>query len=350
MKKDNDLKLTYFQEFILFISSLAFTSIFFWKQISTGFCFVFGKGYDVLIERFLVSHWTNVFNGITIWNNPLYLYPHTNTLGFNDSYFLYGVIAWLFDLHSISGGDLIHAIMKVIGFWAMCRLMLKITKDFQISLLTAALFTLVINSSNQAGHGQLFLSSLSPLLSLLLLNLIYGITYKRSWTYKIINGVSFSIFLAAVFFTGFYISWFFCLFLLLFFMSFFLFKRSQSINFIKIASSQKLLFFVLFITFIISIFPFLMVYLPNLKQTGGQSFPTQLGYSLHAIDIFNIGEGSLLWGAIYTHINSYLGGIWRSGEFEVGFTPDVLLMFFISVVYFFYKKTTLHQSLLLPLA
>lgn len=127
MKKENHVIITLRREALLLLLSLFFTSIFFWKQLSTGFGFVFGKGYDVLIERFLVSHWTNVFDGVAIWNNPLYLYPHTNTLGFNDSYFLYGVIAWLFNIHSISGGDFIHAIFKVIGFCAMSKLMLKLT-------------------------------------------------------------------------------------------------------------------------------------------------------------------------------------------------------------------------------
>lgn len=200
----------------------------------------------------------------------------------------------------------------------------------------------MINSSNQAGHGQLFLSSLSPLLSLLLFNFISGIANRKSLKYNFLNGVSFSVLLALTFFTGFYIPWFFCLFVLLFFFVFLLTRKTTSIHFLKIATSRKLLLFTIFASFLVFTLPFLMVYLPNLKQTGGQSFSSQLGYSLHIIDIFNIGDGSLIWGRIFTDINNHFDGVWRDGEYRVGFTPDVLLAFFISSFYLFYKKN--HRS------
>jgi hypothetical protein len=339
MKKEHKIRLIFCREnALLLFFAFIFSIIFFWKQTITGFNFVFGKGYDVLIERFLVSHWVNVINGLENWNNPQYFYPYTDTLGYNDGYFLYGIIAWIFNIHSISGVDIIHAIIKTIGFYSMARLMLKVTKDFPISLLSAALFTLMINSSNQAGHGQLLLSSLSPLLVLPLSNLIDGILYRKHWMYIATNGILFNLLISLVFYTGFYIPWFFCLFVLILLFSVFLTTRNKSLEFIKIAISKKVLFFLLIICFFVFISPFLMVYLPKLDQTGGQSFPTQLAYSLHIADIFNIGNGSLIWGGLYSLINKYYGGVWRDGEFQVGFTPDVLLIFLISVFYFFKKN------------
>ncbi|WP_225883217.1 hypothetical protein [Sphingomonas aliaeris] len=66
--------------------------LFFWPSIVSGFDLGFGDRADGIIEISILEHWHNVFRGEADWTTTAYFYPYTDTLGYNDGYFLYGVI------------------------------------------------------------------------------------------------------------------------------------------------------------------------------------------------------------------------------------------------------------------
>jgi hypothetical protein len=51
-----------------------------------------GDTEDSLIQAARLEHWFGVFRGRYHWRDPIFFYPEKDVLGYNDSYFLYGVL------------------------------------------------------------------------------------------------------------------------------------------------------------------------------------------------------------------------------------------------------------------
>jgi hypothetical protein len=315
---------------------------FFYKQINSDFIWIFSDNYDGLIEAILISHWHHVLKSSHLWNEPLYFFPYKDILGYNDGYFIYGLLGSLyrhigFDL--FLSKELVLVTVKSIGFFSMIALLNKLQNQKTFSIFGAILFTLFINSSNQAIHSQLLLSSFSPLLTILLIEAINSIQEKNK-KLILLFGSGFVTLYASLLLTGFYMTWFYGLFLIIYTSIYVVIdhKKIKSIL-IETTNSKYQIISILFL-FILSITPFLYTYLPKLKQTGGQDYSAQLLYSLHIPDLLNYGSGSFLWGDIFNSINNNLMGIWRSSEYQVGFTPEIfLLTSFILASIFFSKKS-----------
>jgi hypothetical protein len=138
-------------------------------QILSGGNRLTGDMLDGRIALSLCEHWYNVFQGLETWNQPLYLFPTKDTLGYNDGYFLYGIV---FSLARASGldiflaGDVTGAIFRVIGFAALLwfgRAILRLPFGWA---LFAALLAMLSNSLYlQSEHIQLLSVGLMPLLA-----------------------------------------------------------------------------------------------------------------------------------------------------------------------------------------
>ncbi|POR55909.1 hypothetical protein B0G62_101305 [Paraburkholderia eburnea] len=315
--------------------------LFFYKQFNTGFEWIFGEEYDAVISAILISHWYHVFTLQHIWNEPLYFYPYKDILGYNDGYFVYGLIGIPFRLIGVNllvTQELVHITVKVIGFVSMAALLSRFQKASPAHLLGAALFTLSISSSTQAAHGQLLGVAFAPLLGLLLWGFFCHLRAgdkKRTLLY----GVSFSVLYGALLLTGFYMAWFFGLFLIVYLAVFGLLALDQVLHYWRAAVRLKIQVVVTMLSFVLAALPFGMVYFPKLKETGGQDFATQMFYSLRYIDILNYGPGSLLWGDLYRAVQSRAPDLMRAGEFVVGFTPDVFVLCIAALLMAFSGKT-----------
>src|SRR5947209_1343025 len=81
----------------------------------------FGDRADAIIAIAVNEHWRNVLSGIEAWNRTLYFYPHADTLGYNDGYFLSGVIysAWRMGADPFLADTLTAVTWKVLGFVAV---------------------------------------------------------------------------------------------------------------------------------------------------------------------------------------------------------------------------------------
>jgi hypothetical protein len=302
--------------------------LFFFRQINTRFTWLFGEEYDAVIEAVLVSHWFHVFQFAHHWNEPLYFYPYRDILGYNDGYFLYGLLSIPFRLAGFNllvSQELVHMVVKIIGFASMVALLGRLQTKNIAQLLGAALFTLCISSSTHAAHGQLLCVAFAPLVSLLLLDLYRSIVTgngRGTLTY----GIAFSVLYGALLLTGFYMAWFCGLFLILFALCALVLARSEAKVLWRQVMRLKLQVGIALLSFVASALPFALVYLPKLKETGGQSYSIQQYWSLHYVDILNYGDGSLLWGTLFALIREHFPDAMRPGEFQVGFTPDVVLL------------------------
>ena len=91
------------------------------SQLSNGFSLVVGDWLDGRIQASIVAHWYNALRGLESWNNTAYFYPWADTLGYNDGYFLYGVVASVFRYVGVDpflSVDLANLVIRGICFLA----------------------------------------------------------------------------------------------------------------------------------------------------------------------------------------------------------------------------------------
>jgi hypothetical protein len=314
-------------------AGIASIYLFFWKELDTGFAHLFGDGYDGVIEAVLISHWHHVLQLAQAWNQPAYFYPHPEVLGYNDGFFLYGMIGAIYRAAGFGifqAQSLVHITVKAIGFASMTALLNRIQGRHWINALGGALFTLAINSSMQAGHGQLLAVAFAPLLALLMLGLTEAVMV-RSPRAMLLNGIGFVALFNSLLLTAYYMTWFFGLFVIIFCELHVVFAWRRTRQFVHSLWNLKVYALILAAWFAITVVPFLSVYLPKAHETGGQTYENQLSYVLAPIDLLNF-RGSLLWGWLGPLIDRAYPGLLRASEFRVGFTPDVLLVFAIAIV------------------
>ena len=264
-------------------SGLLSIYLFFYKQFNSNFSVLFGDPYDGVIEAVLVGHWYKVVSLIHHWNQPFFFYPHEDTLGYNDSYLIYGLLSLPFrfmGINILTTQEYVHVIVKAMGFFSMVWLLNAITaKKSFINFFGAALFVLMINSSNQADHGQLLSVAFSPLLFGIALKAITSIGDRDKKF--ILWGALFSIAYVAWLLTSFYMAWFFGLFcILVFLVALAVDYSSITFGMRELAKNKKLQSVFLGIFFLVCTIPFLLIYIPKLDQTGGHSYQDVLSTSV----------------------------------------------------------------------
>ncbi len=157
---------------LLAATTLLAIGIFLHRQITSGFALLYGDHYDGFIEAAILQHWTNWLHGTQPWNITGYFYPFPDTLGYNDGYFLLGLIYALvrgLGADPLLASDVMHAAVKAFGCVGM-YLLLRTLCRYRVgtSLLGALLFTISTNSIAQGMHGQLFTIAFVPIAALLL--------------------------------------------------------------------------------------------------------------------------------------------------------------------------------------
>ncbi|MGX6999926.1 hypothetical protein [Caballeronia sp. KNU42] len=287
---------------------------------------IYGDAYDAVIQSVLISHWFEVFKLHHVWNEPLYFYPYPDVLGYNDGYFINGLIASvyrLFGFNLLLSNEFCSMTIRTIGFFSMAALLRRLKCGDIVSILGAALFTLSLAISVHAGNGQLLDVSFAPGLALLLLNAVRSIDKGnvRSAFWWL---AGFIVLYGAFLMSGFYMAWFFGLFTILFVVA----LAVVDFDYLKglVCRSRALLWYLPALSFIalISVAPFLYVYLATLKSTGGQTYEAQKLYMLYPIDIFNAGLYSAIWHSTFAALDQKLPGLFRIGVTSNGFTPDVI--------------------------
>ena len=315
--------------------------LFFHRQFDSGFAVVFGDEYDGVIEATLVSHWYHVLALAQSWREPPYFFPHQDVLGYNDGYLLYGLFGTVYrtvGFNIFQAQALVHITVKAIGFLSMVLLLNRLHGRSVINALGAALFTLAINSSMQAGHGQLLAIAFAPLLGLLLLGLVQAVA-ARAPKAALAYGFAFVALFNGLLLTGFYAAWFFGLFTIIFGVLYAALALDVARDFVRGLMDLKTQVLALAGWFILTVTPFLSVYLPKLHQTGGQTYAGQLMYSLSPADVLNYGPGSLVWGWLARWVEAADPNLLRFGEYQVGFTPDVLLILMLVIAGILVGKT-----------
>lgn len=196
------------------LAVLVSTMLLFRVQFANGFQVLFGNSYDGVIGISILEHWKQTLAGAAHWNRTSYFYPHADTLGYNDSLFLYGLPyagLRLLRIDPFLSSELVSMTVRAGGCLATFFVARRLFGlGLFLSGLGAFLFNLAGNTVLDAGHAQLFTVSFLPVWLLLLHQAALAIGPSSQSTS--IRAVAWSV-AAAMFFDGwlmtaFYTAWF----------------------------------------------------------------------------------------------------------------------------------------------
>ena len=330
----------YAEALLCMMLAVASLTIFFRDDLYVGFASVLGDRLDGTIELALLQHWSNVVNGVEAWNAPGFFYPTRDTLGYNDGYLLTGLIfAFLrmlgTGLYMASEGT--NALVKLSGFIGF---VVFATTVFRCRLWIAALggvvFTDALNSYAQSGHAQLLTVSFAPILGAILISMARAITVQRRRE-VLAYGAAGAVFLATWLLTAFYIAWFFVLYTsLVATISLFAFAGYLT-EFANAARRCAGPLGLSTVVLVLSLIPFLVVYVPKASETGMHPFGEVFGYLSTPIDILNVGGES----PFFRTLQFRLAPLFSPGsEHIMGITPILLVVFSVALTGFALRSKT----------
>ena len=324
--------------FIFILGLLSSLGIFFRTQFLTHFGIVFGDRADGLIEISILEHWRNVFLGVSPWMRTLFFYPARDTLGYNDGYFIYGVIFSIWrgiGINPFISSDLTNIVIKIIGFVSFFLISFRIFRcPLPIGVLFSMIFTLTNSTYVNAYHAQLLSVSFAPLITILAYEFIKSAPSNKFKSCLI--GCFLAILFDCWLISTFYTIWFFvygssiCFFIFLLLNI----KNTNIFNelliwvkesFIPIAATIS--------TLIIGIIPFWHVYHFTSRAVGMHPLSEVQSYLPSLIDIINVGPNNIVYGHFITSLSLFLGdSLPIQGEKVMGLPFGILLLSIIFII------------------
>ena len=307
-------------------------------QIFNGFTLLTGDIYDGRIEISILQHWYNVLRGIEAWDQPSYFYPYTDTLGYNDGYFLYGLIYSLAragGVDPVLASEFVNVTVRLIGFFALYGLAVDLLGlPAWWAILAALVFTISNGSYLHASHQQLLAVAFVPL--------FYWLCWK-SWTALITAeaaaarwGCAAALFYAAWMLTTFYMAWFAALFALVTIGSLLVLASASGQAFgpeLRRLASWPIALSAVVLA--VGLLPFLHVYLPKARETGQHSFQEIFGYLPSPLDLLHVGDGNRIGGVVDRMVTQAVqAGAAPDWEHLTGYPPFLLLLAFAALVLF----------------
>jgi hypothetical protein len=330
----------------LVILVCAITVAFYFRyQILDGFTVLNGDRYDQVIAISIFEHWRNTFSGIAHWSETGYFYPVKDTLGYNDSYFLFGAIYSVFRGFGIDpflGGELVNVAMRAIGFlgfYVMARRIFAFPVFW--ALLGAILFTISNNMFVESNHTQLFSVALVPVMAVLVAGLIAAV--KRGDSRAILSwGIAAAALYGAWLVTAFYMAWYFAFFGTFLVLAYLCMYGREAVAATRTAiRAQSTSVRVVAAAFVLFAIPFFRVYVPKAVESGMHKFADELPHTLLPLDIVDVTNSNLLYGRMVDIAAKVLpsGSFGRDYEQLTGI-PLVLLFLFACGAYWLWRNRT----------
>lgn len=324
---------------VLFLFGLgAVLTLQFRVQLFTGFNILYGDSYDATIVVTILEHWSNVLKGLSHWSEVSYFYPHTNTLGQTDGYFIAGLIYSILriiglDIYTTS--ELTNITLRGIGFVTFFVMAKRIFNlPFSVALIGACLFIL---SNNATAHGQrlqLATVSLAPIMALLLWQAFQALSVRNTKRLIVFGSLA-GIFLGAWAITCFYITWFFLFFCTIFIIISIASSPSEELKLIysNIKNQYKAIILVTVVTGL-SLVPLLSVYLQKAAETGMRPYDSAFSNTVPIEGIIQTGTENFMFGALYNKALKVISPSYSpAGEYyNTGISPILFILFVAGVI------------------
>jgi len=274
--------------------------VFFRDQFTSGFDRIGGDGADARLVVVLHEHWFNVFRGRASWTSPNFFFPAKGALGYSDTLFLnqifYGPLRaiGLDPFLAFEWAVILLSLLGFAGFFLLCRTELSLGVGASAALATA--FAFANNLNIISVHPQLYALYWLPALLLLLLRVARAQSRLRRAAWGAVSGLLFGLML----FSAYYIAWFVVLAAIVLALVY----GSLSIRIVGwrrvVGLARSAIAGVVGFAggTIAGLVPFLIVYVPVLRATGGRTYEQVMSYAATPRDVLNLGRSNYLWGPV----------------------------------------------------
>lgn len=288
-----------------------------------------GRG-DGRLTMLLTEHWWNYFTGRERFSELAMFYPCEEVFGYTDLFLGYGVIHAFLRLFGL---DMYHAYkvtLMVVHLFGTASMYYLMRKTLKCEVVWALFGTIAFCYSNayaiHIGHTQLNAISFLPLLLILLLGFMnnFEIRTKRN-----IYGYGLVVWFVLLTYTAWYVACFTGLFCLLFLIVYCIMIKRAGLGFDYFKNKLSFIWKDILgygIAMAVLYIPFIMVYLPILRRTGGYGYWGITQFMPEVIDIINVTSSNLMLGRWMSLMK--LSDRGYSGEETIGFSI-ILLAFFI---------------------
>ena len=322
---------------ILIVLYVLFRSFF-----TSHFDLTAGDGGDGRFELAILEHWVNVFHGRAPIASPNFFYPEKGVLGYSDAFL--GLSLGHAVFRSL-GADrylavqLATMLFVAIGFVAMYRLMRGVLGFTRSTALTGSALFAISNMYYVYVVHPYILASVAAAPALFLLAGKYW-QQKDSRPAKAGAYLCLSVsLLALIFYTSYYIGWYLVLCsvaVALFYVACCVFaerRRSVLSSVLKDAWLEKRNLALAGGVFLVSMVPFLALYLPSLHRTGTRSIGETISVMPIALSIVDVGRENLAWGKLSASIAKLAAQTGGVHEHPTGWPLLTVLVFLAAAFY-----------------
>jgi hypothetical protein len=316
---------------------LLLLELFFFRAVIGETNKLIGYSGDARLCNLIVEHWFDVFQGKQAVRDMPIFYPIKNTLSYSEALFAF---ALPYSMFRLAGLDMFYAnkvTIIFVHFLGSISLLYLLWRKFRfsigVSLLSCLLCSYANSYSLKSVHTQLFFFSAVPVLCIFAFNFFDNI--ERHSAKRIFNGVLFIAWTGIILCTSFYIGFFTLFFLLIMCLVYCCSQYKKNRNVLKelasfvTANSKEVALYIL--VGIISIAPFLWIYIPSFLLFKGRGWE-EISFMLpHWYDYFNASPANIFWGRVLREgIPNILTRPYRA-ELFVGFPFITFVLHAISI-------------------
>lgn len=321
--------------YLIVVIGIVLLEFFFFRNV-IGNDRLLGDAGDGRLTNFLAEHWFRFFSGKESFSDTLMFYPAKGTLGYSDLFLVFGVIHSIFRFVGLNMYDSYKLTLILVHAFGSFTFFYLLNKKFHINILWSLCGVIVFSYSTPFanagfGHSQLSVINFLPLLTVFAVDFVNQFD-NRKLRYK--NGILFVVLYASILYTGWYVAFFVVLFCFVFLVTYlYSLCRSQAITLGRcrqVLLSYVFDFFVLLVFFMILLVPFVIVYLPVLKSSGGYDYVPECIPDI--IDIINVSSANFAFGKVVKLLHLH------GGEVDMGFSLVVILLFVFCSCYLKKKK------------
>lgn len=296
---------------------------------------------DGRLTTLLTEHWWNFFNGKENFSEIAMFYPAAEAFGYTDLFLGYGLIHSIFRLFGINMFLSYKYTLIAVHAMGTCSMYYLMNKKLKCNIYWSLFGTLAFCFSDtfarHLGHTQLNAISALPVLLILFLGFLnnYENHRKRNiYAYLLI------MWFVLLTYTAWYIACFTGIFCMVFLIVYFIKLKICDVRVFSVLK-EKLRFIwkdiIGYVFFMVILYiPFIKIYLPVLKSSGGYSYWESCAICLPEFaDIINVTGSNLMLGKFIEKMNLQSRGY--SAEVEMGFSI-ILLGLFLGLFIYDWKK------------
>ena len=300
---------------------------FFRWQLFSGFDLLSGNSGDTKFIVAIHEHLFQVLHGRGTLLSPPFFYDTPGTLGYSDAFILNEALyapLRLLGAEPFLALELVPMLLSAPAY-LFTFLFLRRFAGASAAVATAGalLFTFPNNLYLKSGQVQHFVAYYLPIVLYCATSAIANV--HRARVRSCFLGAAAGSLYGLCFSTGYYISWFFGIALMVF-APIFIWQGWPAVrNWWQVNPRSVLVLASTFAaSFIVALIPFVLIYLPAMRNIGPRSFAEYLFYAPQFVDAINVGPSNIFWGRLVRHLVPDRPE--ASGELSIAITPLVWVL------------------------